>query len=336
MGFISKQKKKQFYTFVYQKGRAPFECNLTKVGLETDFYGNPQGCEADENITKSETIYSSFIENLRKIDKDNNLNANECSAFLSHMYMRGKSTRISIQEMGESFYSAYKEKIKSFPNQKDFFLHFVKTNRKDVAKRIKAKLPSNLNNQQKILLTKRYLDKPELWLAQFSGKELAEITCSFDQVIADIPHISKESHNKALEESTTSKGVAKKLSEFKWQLFCQNESHYIFGDVGPICWDSKEIRFKKLIFINDEITSIYMPISRNQLLIGHKGANHRLVPSTNEVNEAVAKLSREFFISPSNGPEIKKFSDQIGKEGDLVGESEKAILEKILKPLTPH
>ena len=335
MGFISKQKKKQFYTFVYQRDCAPFECNLTKVGLETDFYGNPQVCEADDKITKSENIYSSFIENLRKIDKDTNLNANECAAFLSHMFMRGKSTRSSLQELGESFYSASKEKIKSFHNQNAFFMHFVKNNRKELAKQIQAKLPSNLDSQQKMLLTKRCLDKPELWLAQFSGEDLTEITGVFDKIIDNIPNISKDSHIKALEESTTSKGVTRKLCEFNWQLLCQKERDYIFGDVGPICWDSKEIRFKKLIFINNEITSIYMPISRSQLLIGHKGAS-RVIPSINEINEAIAKLSKKFFISHSNRPEMKEISDQIGKEGNLVGEREKAILEEILKPLTPQ
>lgn len=336
MGFISRQKRKQFYTFVYHKGREPFECNLTNVGLETDFYGNPQESEADGNITKSETIYFKFIESLRNIGEDTDLNVDECSAFLSHMYIRGKSTRTSIQEMSETFYSASKDKIKKFPDQKAFFLHLVKTNRKELAKEIQTKLPSNLNNQQKFLLTKQCLDKPEAWLEQVSGKDLSGIIGAFDQIIENIPKISKESHNKALEESTTSTGVTQKLELFNWQLLCQNESEYIFGDVGPICWNDNEGKFKKLIFINNEISNIFMPISKNQLLTGNKEFTHRKIPNVNEVNEAIAKLSRDFFICSSNGSEIKEFSKHIGKEGDLVGEEEKLILEKVLNPLVPQ
>lgn len=336
MGFISRQKKKQFYTFVYHKNREPFECNLTNVGLENDFYGNPQECEADENITKSETIYFKFIESLRKIGENTDLNAEECSAFLSHMYIRGKSTRTSIQEMGETFYSASKNKIRKFPDQKAFFLHLVKTNRKEIAKQLLTELPSNLNNLQKMLLTKHCLDKPEAWIEQVSGKDLSGITSDFDQIIQNIPNISKESHYKALEECTTSTGVTQKLKLFNWHLLCHNESDYIFGDVGPICWNDNEGKFKKLIFINNEISNIFMPISKNQLLTGNKESTHRKIPNVNEVNEAIAKLSREFFICPSNGSEIKKISKHIGKEGDLVGEEEKLILEKVLNPLTPR
>lgn len=335
-GFICRQNKKRYYTFVYKKDRPAYECNLINIGLETDFYGSPQKCSADENITQSETQYSSFIENLRKIYSDSDLNATECSSFISHMFIRAKSTRSSFQELGETFYSASKEKISQFPDQKSFFLHLVKTQRKEIAKKIIEKLPPILNRQKKILLTKYCLDNPELWLKNFSEKDLAEITNVFDHIIKTIPHKTKESHNKALEEATTSKGISKKLKTFSWKLLVQNSCEYILGDTGSICWNDKKKEFQKLLFINDEITAVLLPISKNQLLLGHRGTKYRNIIDFMKINEAIAKLSKEFFISSSKTKDIETLSTILGSRGNLVGEKENKILEKILQPLNPQ
>lgn len=313
MGFVSNRKKDQYYTFVYRKNLPVFECNLTKVGLETDFYGSPKKSKADDNITKSEFGYSCFLENLRKFNENTDLQSEECADFLSHLYIRGKSTRSSIQEIGQTFYSAAKENINQFSDQESLFFHIIKKNRKEIAKLIMAKLPSNLSNEQKLLIAKRCLDNPKEWLLKLSGKGLDEIIYAFDQAIGNIPNISKESHNKALEDDTTSNGVTKKLREFQWQLLHQIERNYIYGDVGPICWDLKENKFKKLMFINEEIQSVFMPISEHHLLFGQRKSNSKALPVVTEVNEAIASLSTEFFISSSNNATMKDLSLLIGK-----------------------
>ena len=333
MGFVSKRRKNKFYTFVYRKNSQPFECNLTKIGLEKDFYGNPSESEADGNITESESAYVIFLKTLRGVNNNTTLQPKECADFLSHMYIIGKSIRSSIQEIGTTFYAAAKEKIAQFPDQKSFFLHLIKKNRKELAEEIMAKLPATLSNHQKVILTKHCLDNPNEWLAQISENDLTEITGAFDRVIKDIPRISKESHNQALKEKTTSKGITKKLIAFQWQLFYQTENSYILGDVGPICWNTKEEKFKKLMFINKEINSIFMPISKHHLLVGQIKSNFKAIPNSCVINQAIARLSREFFISSTNSNDTKELAFLIGKEGNLVGDNEKAILEKTLNPL---
>jgi len=333
MGFICRQKKKQYYTFVYEKDRPPYECNLKNIGLETDFYGSPHECSADENITQSETQYSSFIEGLRKIESDSELCATECASFISHMFIRAKSTRKSFQEVGETFYSASKEKISQFPDQRSFFIHLVNTQRKEIAKKIMEKLPPSLNHQKKILLAKYCLDNPELWLEKLPDKAVAEFTRAFDHFIDTIPEITKESHNKTLEEATTSKGVSKKLETFRWKLLIQNCFEYILGDTGSICWNDKENEFQKLLFINDDISTVLLPISKSQLLLGTKGTDYLDSICLIKINESIARLSNDFFISSSKTKEMETLSTVLGSKGNLVGEKEKKILEKILQPL---
>lgn len=332
-GFVCRQKKKQYYTFVYEKDRPAYECNLTNIGLETDFYGCPQECSADENITQSETQYSSFIEGLRQIESESELRATECAAFISHMFIRAKSTRKSFQEVGETFYSAFKGKISQFPDQKSLFIHLVETQRNEIEKKIMEKLPPSLNHQKKILLTKYCLDNPNIWLEMLSEKDVTEITKAFDHIIDAIPNTTKVSHNKTLEEATTSKGVSKKLETFSWNLLIQNSFEYILGDTGTICWNDKEKEFQKLLFINDNISTVLLPISKSQLLLGHKGTNHLNNIDFIKINEAIAKLSEDFFICSSKTKEMEILSITLGSKSCLVGDKEKKILEKILQRL---
>jgi hypothetical protein len=231
-GFLSKEKKKQLYTFVFTREKAPYQTNLLNIGLEIDFYGNPLEPEADNNITSDETEYAEFVEFLREKKDNSIIDPLKCALFISHMYIRSKSARESMNEIGEALFTSTKEKLNSINNPEILTRHLIKTQRKEVAKQLKKSLPDHLTDEQKFSLTKYLLDNPNKWFSKLDPNIWKQFLISFGIVAQNFPQLVKNSHNKTLEKKTFAKGIVEKTESFHWELLNYSDHSFILGDIA--------------------------------------------------------------------------------------------------------
>ena len=334
-GFLSKKKKKQFYTYVFTKDRSPFETNLINVGLEIYFYGNSSESEADENITNNEIKYAEFVEGLRQKTENSFINSLECANLIGHMQIRAKNTRESIHEIGEAFLRGAKEKFDGIDDPEVIVRHLIKTQRKKIAKKIREKLPAHLNDNQKFLLTKHCLDNPKEWIAKLTPESWRQFLNGFGMFIEKLPNLVKDSHNQSLEKTTVAHGFVKTCQKFQWKLYNIPKENLIFGDVGAIGRFKPNDEFKNLMFVNENLECVYMPISSMQILVGCNKTENFYLPNTFDINKAIAKLSREFFISSFNNQETQHLSSLIGRKSSMIGDEERDLLANKLRHITP-
>jgi hypothetical protein len=335
-GFFSKKTKKQYYTWVFKINRQPYECNLINVGLEVDFYGNPSESEADNNITNSEKKFADFIQNLRTKTTNIALNSEECASLIGHMQIRAKGTRESIHEIGEAFFTGAKEKLEKIQEPEFIVKHFIKSHRKVFAERIRENLPKHLSDEQKFLQTKHFLDNPKELISTLTPSSWKQFLIHFGFFIDDLPSLVKNSHNQALERTTVAKGFFKTCRDFNWHLLYSPGTNFIFGDIGVIGKSSPDNEYKSLMFTNINLAKVYMPISDKHMIVGQKGNFDLQNEPINDLNKAIARLSREFFISSKNNNETTELSKYIGLSSKVIGDKEKLVLEEKLKEVTPN
>ncbi|MEW6746401.1 MAG: DUF4238 domain-containing protein [Planctomycetota bacterium] len=64
-GFASHRIGDEVYTWVYRKGSRPFNANITKVGVEGQFYVQGADTSVDDLITDAEARFSTVVRDLR-------------------------------------------------------------------------------------------------------------------------------------------------------------------------------------------------------------------------------------------------------------------------------
>lgn len=334
-GFSSKTRKKQHYTFVFTKEKQPYETNLTNVGLELDFYGDPDQPEADDNITEAEVRYGKFIDELRITTTNKELNSNDCAEFTAHMQIRAKKVRDTFTEVGSSIMASARNELATFDDNEKLIKHLIKKQRKVVAKEIKAVIPDNYSDDEKFLITKRLLDNPDTWVSEIAQRDNKELVLLLTLLLKKLPGLVKYSQNKALEKTTEAKGIKEISEKLKWKLFNLENNNLILGDIGVFGQFAPDNEFRSLMFVKEYLDSVYIPISSNQLIVGYKNDNLFSLPSIDDINLASASLSKNWFITSQVDESFIRLSSFIGLKYPVIGLKEEKIIEDKISTIIP-
>jgi hypothetical protein len=147
-----------------------------------------------------------------------------------------------------------------------------------------------------------------------------ELNNGISDIKDKLPELIKDAHNKKLGENVVLDIKSEKYVHFNWFIF-QTSKILILGDSGCIFEVMGNRRFKSIDDNNDEIINIFLPISKNQLLIGTK---FRYLPvfDIKTINKALSSCSVDVYISSENSPEISKLTKIIGQWANLISENE--------------
>ena len=164
-GFASRIKKQEIYSWVFSKGKRPYETNLRNVGLEKNFYGSEDEPTADRLITEAENKFSVVIEKLRTLPSTQEINDPLVPEFVAHLIIRTKHFRSSMNAGGQALAGILVENLQS----PDDFYNFLLAVRQEkdfkdsVRRNIEKKASGRMNNEQIEQNTKLIMEKlPEI------------------------------------------------------------------------------------------------------------------------------------------------------------------------------
>lgn len=334
-GFYSKKKEKSsttyYYTWVYTKDKNPYESNMINIGLEKYFYGDPSSSTADDRITSAENRYSPFLRSLRQANQNEVVNSVECANFIGHMFIRSKFLRETVVEVGSTFQKIVKKELNKPKEFENNTISLIRNNRKHFANKIKELLPSELSKEERFLITKKLLDNPQKLASALGPSLWYQVINYSDEIQKQMPEMVKNSHNQVLEINTVSKAFTEITEEFSWNLLVYHYHTFILGDVGVICRFMKNRELEPLMSFKNNLESVYLPISKKHLLVGSSQNIESPIPSPHEINEAIVKLSRNYFISSINTPEMRQLTKILGKKSSVITTNDKIMFENRIR-----
>lgn len=119
-GFASHASGDATFTWVYRKATAPFNSNITNVGVEGQFYTEGENTAADDLITAAEAPFSALIQSLRAGMSEPLLDP-RLPQLIAHLEIRTRHLRQSFLQASEFLVS----KMLDFMSDGEVFAAFL-------------------------------------------------------------------------------------------------------------------------------------------------------------------------------------------------------------------
>ncbi len=171
------------------------------------------------------------------------------------------------------------------------------------------------------------MDNPKQFGSKLGSKLFDEFIANLELFSNKIPELVKTSHIKTLEKDTVSKVFLEITKDYSWKLFYYEDHTLILGDVGVIGSFLPEGKYMSLLFFKKNLKDVFLPISKNHLLVGSSALETHPPPTTTQINEAVSKLCRKYFISARNDMQTQMLADFIGGKSSIVSDEDVNRLE---------
>ena len=139
-------------------------------------------------------------------------------------------------------------------------------------------------------------------------------------LLAKIPMMAKEGHIKTLAKSLIPEPRVEDYQRLRW-FVCKSEEPLILGDVGCVFEVKGKKRFVSLNDKEDELSTVYLPISSNTMVLG---SNSIRLPQVdfNAINETSAKISRYFFLCRESSSKMHRLLTVLGTEAEILSNNE--------------
>jgi len=312
-GFSSKTIGNQYFSWVYKKNAAPSERNITNISVQKKFYDNGNSA-IDNAITKEENSFAATINKLRCFKNNQIVNSKEISPFIAHLEIRTRHLRESFLDLSNVLFAEMINFFKNPENCNKFILmQFNKTVNKEFTKQ---HTPVYQRAHMKSLMKKMMLPQIEKQFTKFLDFRLNDL-------LVKMPDIVKQGHLKGFNKTVIPHWRVEKYSKLTWRLH-YSVDNYILGDFGVLIEIESPKKYTTFWTKDFELKKIYLPISKNHLLVGSKSIDENIMDSS-DLNKVIAEHAREYFISSKEKPELINLINLIGKKSQIF--SEKEILE---------
>jgi hypothetical protein len=335
-GFASRVTKKTgkqdiVYTWVYRKGTAPFETATENVGVEKYFYGKAGELNVDDEITDIETEFVEVIAELRGKGDGFKISEPMVADFIGHLSIRTKHLRDSFVDMAEMFSTILFGYLADFKKLRAWVLEYHKRHPELIKKTVDEELNKmQLTRIQKLRMREYMIMqlRPER-IVMGMDKDKSNYEFLFNSLtptfLEQIPNIAREGHIKALAKNLVPEPRMEVYRQLHW-FVCKSNVPLILGDVGVLFEVAGVKQFMSLTGKEDELKAAFLPISSDTMVVGTSFSE---VPKVNfgTLNEAIARHSRDFFISGQVSPEIESLQPLLGTRAEIFSEQE---IEQIL------
>jgi hypothetical protein len=305
-GFASRIRKKQVYVHLFSRTVSHCEPNINGIGKQRDFHGQNN---LEERFSERESQCAAVLEQLRQ----GRLSVHDkpiLDEFISLLAIRTKWFRDGVSSGVRGFFQVLKRSLESPAAQIALKEKALDRAKKSPQVRAVLDLAANMGVQ---------IDEARFFNEALNGLDLSnkfQEAVSFFEAQINETQLIAGAHITSLSKNLYPSVRIAALKNLEYSL--QECSDAILGDVGPVCLflGSKEI--KSLASIEGEILYVFLPITTELMLVG--GVPRKEVDSN--VNEAIAALSREFFISAMGTEREYRYLTMLGTRADLVDNSE--------------
>lgn len=324
-GFASKTIKKEVYTWVFTKEKEPYEANTRNIGLEKFFYGNPEDSQADSLITDKETEFGLFIDELRNNIRDIEIESRIPSELVTHLIIRTQHIRESLTDVGKTLVDLAQNNITSSQDFKKLLVNIIQNKpelieeslRKEVLKKIPPSTPPDI--------IKKFIKLAKMFIPQIIEQQHEEGHMFFSNLLVkmndEMQSLVKGAQVRVLSESVVPEKHLEKFEHFRWKVIVVDHARFILGDIGPIGFYKPEGTFQPFLFSKGELANALLPISDKHIIVG-SSQSPSLEHSCNEINEAIASLSKFYFISRTKNERNMQLSKLIGSRSLNISETD--------------
>lgn len=328
-GFASHSTNKDSYTWVYRKGEInPFNSNIKNIGIESDFYSEEKETTLDDAITKAESEFASFIDDLRKAEDTVKVDKLKAAKLIAHLEVRTKNLRLNFRNTGTHVVNEMVKFLEDTTNCERFVRNQVKIQAKSMIDEelIKNKVPRN------------FLPKARMKLAYHIEQKIPEMTQHMSFMMGylreNLPVLfnnsAKSGHIKGLLKSHTPLVKVSVYEKLNFQIISTGNMKIPLGDSGVIFNIDDEPEFKSFFGIDNKLLAVILPISSTKLLLG---SNNGYSVDINKIPKAIVSCSLEYFISSEESMENVNLTKYISDNTALLSQPE---MEKILVNLIPE
>ncbi|MBX7171977.1 MAG: DUF4238 domain-containing protein [Pyrinomonadaceae bacterium] len=329
-GFASRIDDKDVFVWAFRKDTDPFEANTKNIFVENYFYGK-EGEEiyADGIITDLEELeFSPLMDNLRNAEGNVNKFSSQIASFISNLLIRTKFLRETFIDSskyvvdGLSKHLSDEENIQTLMSNPTLIDRELKNvlNSQEVTNAL-----NNLGLENSEALKGLLPNIVKLMLPEIVESEKGNIANFFkeffEQTTKIIPEGIKRGQINSIIKSPNPEWIVEFCERLEWFIVTVNQS-LILGDTVCIFEVINEVRkFKPIIEKNDNISTIFLPISSNRLLIGtHENILDKI--NTEELNSIIAKCSFQQFICSESTQENLNHKNSIGLWSGIMSQEE--------------
>jgi hypothetical protein len=329
---------------VFHKQRPPYLSSVGDVAAERDFYSNPQteGDGAlDDVITEFEGHHLapmlSALVSAESAEADPDLAA----VAVCHLALRTAHIRDSFAEMTDNALAQIKSILQNMEALRQYLgvdsapldSTIMKQVREDLAKLGLAALPEKQRGIWERVIMFRLRERFDDFLAQ----ALPAMSDKFSQIETAISGSIPRGHARALSISSCPPERVNELRKLSWRIFetRSQDQHFILPDCVVAATGRTGDEFKPFVMLaTSEVSSVVMPISSRQLLVGASSATSI---ELTDINLRLAKCSLDFFISSIRDQATERLAEFIGEcRNDLcidwLSESDALPQESIAAP----
>lgn len=319
-GFCSRTKGKETYTWVFRRGRRPFETNIINIGVSNDFYTLAGDAALDDSITTIENTFGSYINELRAATSERQLEDRRIPELITHFLLRTKHLRDAFGRSTRYLFDSLLRGLERPEVFEKMLLNHLRTRPEEVLEKVLE--GRSLNQHQKGQLL-NFINRlaPALIKAQ-SPQIILLVRLLKDFLREKFARMVKESHIKSLAKNAFPQARVEFLRGLKWLLIVtEKPGRFILGDVAVATKIGPDGKLKPVPDTVDDVTQVWLPISDTHLITGAK-ALELLDRDVERINMGTASLSHDFFVSGKNDEPEKSYASALATDSSLISDEE--------------
>lgn len=319
-GFVSRWRGDNAYTWVYRRDSEPFETNIKNSAVETHFYVDDDGAEADSQITRREGEYGALLDHLRNYGGTESIEPERLAELVAHFEIRTRSLRESFKDMG-GFVADQLFRVLEDP---DMFEQYLR--------RELTRDPTFLDESLGEQLREKGLSQEQVD-AVFANRDallelaLPQIRDGLARTVRDLrselPRILEASmrrgHVSALQRSVSPESKIARYRQLTFSVFDTGSVRVPLGDSITVFVSSAGDSISSFYDGSNELDCLLVPVSEKQVLIGRAS---EYSPRTQDIPGLIARVSLEQFVAADDTHEYRCLAEEIGKDADLLSTDE--------------
>lgn len=293
--------KREQVRVIHRDGRS-FTPALDKFGLEKDFLGAPGPGTADEALTTEENRIAPVLQ-LASEAKAGAFEIDAGSLLVSHFTMRLRSLRTFMGQMANAALDAVEERFQD----SDAALDALRQSGRDNPRMIQEEFDKQFQERyggaalKRLKRDRRYplivqslRNAQDRYLGQLNPVGVTqELLSLVNGLRGRVGGMIRDAHAQSIQRSPSAAGRANALRKFSFELV-DVEGCLVLGDA--VVWAARpHIGAVPAHSLEEDITSLVMPISPRRMLLGWVGERPSF--SVGDANLASARTSEDFVIT---------------------------------------
>ena len=314
---VPKNGGKSFFCRVFKRNTESYKANIINVGVQSYFYCSNHISDIDATITKLESDFARLLSRIKR-GEQSALSSPQLSEMLVHLEMRTRNMRETMSQATGALLDRISDHLSEEKNCKAWMKKFMRSNSEDLRKMITEQLqtsglPAEFDEPVRMLI---HRFSPDAIEQRSTMESFANWESGLNQFVHDT---IKSRHLQSLDNPAMRQERLEKYQSLFYTVLPAANPPVILGDSIVLFQVAGQPCYKNHVSPDDDLIAIYLPLDSNNVLVGASERQHFL---PDNLCEATARCSLEFFVATENTDVLKTLQPYIGTEANLISDKE--------------